>query len=277
MKKKNNEHFEIPSTNIDAIQDLTNIYVDPTIPIKFNIINAKSIKAETINGFPVPFFTPVEPINNNSIIRLGDKQRGNGWRNYTVNKLSYFSMNFTATLEKITSSEINLLQKNDYYNSQIQSAISSFVFDTNIDSSSNEFISFYGPFDEANRKTGLRFEASSGSITGFNPIKLYKIDCSITLYYTNVDDNWYDILVQLKNNDRVIAESLLAAYYEGGMTHAFRLTTTATGITSDGIKIITKLHHGNGAARFWGYNDGNQRGTPNTQISILVEEVRKGL
>ena len=275
LKKHKIENYDVLSNSTDILQNLTNLYIDPSIPITFNEINAEYVTAEDMNGYPIPYFTPVDPINDGSIMRLGDKQRGNGWKNYTVNTPSYFSMTFSATTNTIIPTEKNLLQKNSYEQSDIKDYINLFTFESNIDSSSNKFITFYAPFDESNRKTGLRFDAAEGAITGFNPNKLYKIDCSITFYGTQVDDNWFDISVRLKNKDRIISESILAAHHEVGMTHGFRLTNTCTGITWEGIKIFANLFHGETIAIFWGYND--PRGVPNTQIAIFVEEVRKGL
>jgi hypothetical protein len=269
------EHFEVPTTGVDVIQDLTNIYVDPNIPITFNKIKANSVTAESMNGYIIQSFTPAQPLNDGSIMRLGDKGRGNGWKNYTVNIPSYLSMTFSATLGNIVQKRVyNLLSKNDYLQSQIADNPTLFNFTEDISGTMNKFISFYGPFDETKRLSGLKYDSGEGSIIGFNPQKLYKIDCNVSLYNVLVDDSYIGILLEIKNLDKIICSTKMTSHHDD-MTHSFRLVTYSLGITYEGIKLNLSLYRGESYLGFW--NTGDWQGKPNTNVAIMVEEIRNGL
>jgi hypothetical protein len=276
LKNPNREHFEVPTTGVDVIQDLTNIYIDPTLPLTFNNIKVNSVVAETMNGYPTQPFTPVQPINDGSIMRLGDKVRGSGWKNYTVNIPSYLSMTFSATLSGIsTGQNINLLSKNSYIQSQISDNSKSFNFAQDVSGTMNRFITFYGPFDETRRLTGLKYDSGDGSIIGFIPSILYKIDCNVTLYMTGNNGSTCRLIFQIKNVDNVLCETQMTAHHDG-MTHSFRLVTYYVGITYEGIQLnigLSKADDEN--LEFWNYND--WKGKPNTNVAIMVEEIRNGL
>lgn len=276
LKNPNREHFEVPTTDVDVIQNLTNVYVDPSTPITFNNIKVKSVIAESMNDYPIQLFTPVQPINDGSIMRLGDKLRGNGWKNYTVNIPSYLSMTFSGTLSGISKGQNkNLLLINSYVQSQISENPTLFNFSDDVSGTTNRFISFYGPFDETRRLSGLKYNSGTGTIIGFIPSKLYKIDCDVTLYMTSNTGNTCRLFFQIKNIDKILCETQMTAHHDG-MTHSFRLITYCVGITYDGIELNIGLSESGGnSVVFWNYND--FKGRPNTNVAIMVEEIRNGL
>jgi len=275
LKNHIREHFEVPTTGVDVIQDLTNIYIDPNLPITFNNIKANSVTAESMNGYIMQPFTPVQPLNDGSIMRLGDKGRGNGWKNYTVNIPSYLSMTFSATLGDIVQKRTyNLLSKNDYIQSQFADNPTLFNFTEDISGTMNNFISFYGPFDEAKRLSGLKYDSGEGKIIGFNPDKLYKIDCNVSLYDVEVDNSWSGILLEIKNGEKIICSTKMTSHNDK-MTQSFRLVTYSLGITYEGIILNLSLYRGDSYLGFWKTDE--WKGRPNTTVAIMVEEIRNGL
>jgi hypothetical protein len=277
FKNHNREHFEVPTTGVDVIQDLTNIYIDPNIPITFNKIKANSVTAESMNGYIMQPFTPVQPLNDGSIMRLGDKGRGNGWKNYTVNIPSYLSMTFSATLGDIVQNRIyNLLSKNDYLQSQISDTVRFFNFSDDVSGTMNEFLTFYGPFDETKRLSGLKYDSGTGTIKGFNPEKLYKIDCNVSLYDVYTDNSYMGILLEIKNGEKIICSTVMTSHHNK-MTHSFRLVTYSLGITYEGIKLNLSVYRGDPGKSLNFWNTGDWKGRPNTTVAIMVEEIRNGL
>jgi hypothetical protein len=279
LKKLKNENFEVSSTGIDVVQNLTNLYIDPNMTITFNNINANSVTAETMNNNLIPLITPREPLVDGSIMRLGDKVLGNGWRNYALNTPSYLSMVFSATLGRFYNGTTkNLLSKEAYVQSDIAGNPSDFTFAPEVSSGMNKFITFYGPFDEVKRLSGLKYDVGLSAIIGFDPKKTYKIDCNVTLYYTQSNISSHRFYFYMKNDDRSLAHTEMTAHHGAGMTHAFRLVTTCTGITFSGIQICLVPNRGDPAdtyIQFWG--SGEEKGQPNTNFTIMIEEIRKGL
>jgi hypothetical protein len=277
LKKKRNEKFEIPSTSIDVIQNLTNLYVDPSIPITFNNINANSvIVAENLNGTPVPLFTLVEPIRDGHLMRLGSKERGNGWRNYPLGPVQYISMTFSGKLNRLNKGETkNLLAKNGtYVKSDLQDSESYFTVNQADTSGSNLFMS-YSTVIYANAKKGLHYSAGEGAIIGFSIDTVYRIDCAITIYSGETRNRENQLIAQIVNIDTVLCEAILPTYEDYRPQH-FRLHTYARDITYEGIKIIISLSENSidGSSVGWRIDD---YAYPNVNLAITVEEVKMGI
>jgi hypothetical protein len=185
-------------------------------------------------------------------------------------------MTFSATLSGISTGQtINLLSKNSYVQSEISDNPNSFNFAQDVSGTMNRFITFYDPFDKTIRLTGLKYDSGDGSIIGFIPSILYKIDCDVTLYMTSNNGNTCRLLFQIKNVNNVLCETQMTAHHDG-MTHSFRLVTYYVGITYEGIQLnigLSKADDEN--LEFWNYND--WKGKPNTNVAIMVEEIRNGL
>jgi hypothetical protein len=184
----------------------------------------------------------------------------------------------------------NLLNKESYTFSEGNRTVlnladnDSFNFPAKTDGSNNKFYSFNGPFNDQLTLTGLRYDSALSSIVGFDPNKLYKIDCTISLYNLIGYDGWSKVRALITNVSsdeskvKIFGQTESAAHHEE-MTVVLRVGCYKKDIPWSGIQLSLQHNLGDGKTlSFWNYaKTDDHRPHPSVNVTILVEEIKNGL
>jgi hypothetical protein len=301
--KKNNiktdtyEHFnnfEVYSE--DSLQNINNLvdaYSKIKSEAKFNKLISKNITAETLNKYSIIKLEKAKvDYNTGDILRYNTNDNVNAWINSPPVKPQWTTMMIYGTLKPIKHTpSSNVLNRESYAYTAGNTTVlnlsedDKFNFPPKTDGSSNFFYSFNGPFNDKTNKTGLRYDSASSSIVGFDPKKLYKIDCTLSLYYAQGYNAWSGVGFKITDANPDLTKLLTygetSSAAHSDMTIVLRVGCYTSGIEWRGIQFHVwnvKDSSPDKDVTFWGWDSTNNvRPHPCVNVSILVEEIRKGL
>jgi hypothetical protein len=299
IKNDRFEHFydfEVYSEeSLNNINKLSDAYSKLQNIATFDKLISKNITAQSINTHSI-----IKLGKSKSDYGVGDVLRYNAvdntfdnintWINSPPVRPQWTTMVIYGTLKPIIKTPYtNLLNKESYSFSQGNSTVlnladDSFNFPSKTDGSNNKFYSFNGPFNDKLNLTGLRYDPTLSSIVGFDPKKLYKIDCTISLYNLIGYDGWskVDAIITDVSSDESklkIFGSTTSAAHHNGMTVVLRVGCYKTDIPWSGIQLSLQHNLSDGKRLyFWNYaKTDDHRPHPSVNVTISVEEIRKGL
>ena len=268
------EHFNNPTINLEAVKNIFSTFVNPQNTVSFNNIIAKNINAEQLNNNIVVNIDLSSNLNHGDILKYNSNTKI--WENSRTVFPEYVYLNIYRTADLIQgAAELNLCEKQENKSNLKSSHLSFFPLDRTMDICSNQFYSYYGPYNNITEKFGLRFDLQNGRIFGFNPEKTYKIDCSLQLYGTQTNSESAKCSLLMKTNSgEEIGNARLSGYYGGGMTQNINMKTVRKNLPYEGIRFYLTTKYSNNPKifiTFWEYNIVN--GYYNTTFTIYIQEI----
>jgi hypothetical protein len=287
------EHFNnyeiISEEGLGIINNLETEYNKINTVSKFNILNSVNINTKSLNNHSIINLTTTEPV-------LGDILRystnSNSWVNDSPKFPQVISLNIMGTPKPITNTAVNLLAESSYafYDSSKSilnlSEKNKFNLPPNVESNiwkeRNKYYVFYGPPNPVTKLGGLRFDNITSKIIGFDPKKMYKIDCTISFYSfaesAPGNARLRAFITSDTDKNQLIADTYNTVYAED-QTVVLRLGGYKTGIPYNGIGVYVNKMFGNDLD-FRGWTDRYKNDPawyPQANITLVVEEIRRGV
>jgi hypothetical protein len=297
--------FEVYSEDsLNTLNNLYNAYQNRNNTTNFNKLITNNIIAESLNTHSIIKVNKAgsADFGTGDVLRYSTRDNMNSWINSPPVYPQWVNMTIIGTPKPISQSpHMNLLNRDNYTLGDKSDVLINkdtekdsvldintatnvnrndiFSFEVKVDGSSNKYYSFYGPFNDKTNRTGLRYDPTLSYIVGFDPNKLYKIDCTVIFYGTIPYNTWCNLHLYISNiNDEKYASTKCAAYYIS--THILRVGCIRSNIEATGIKLmIYNINNTPGKdITFWKWNDVNiSHPHPAANISINIEEIRRGL
>ncbi len=271
IKKSNKEHFDISTINLESIKNIYSTFVNPQDTVSFNNIIAKNINTEELNKNIVVDIDLSSNITHGDILKYDSSKKV--WENSKTVFPQYVYLNIYKTLGIIQGQHMDNLLGRTQDTDNIAD-LKYFPLDKTMDICSNEFYSYYGPYNSITNKYGLRYEELGRKIFGFDPAKTYKLDCSLMLYGMLNNSNWTKCsLVVSTVFGKVLLKPYVSAYADG-MTQVINIKTILKNIPYEGIQFFfTTKETGNDnlLVNFWGSTA--TQGRYNTTFTLYIQEI----
>ena len=278
--------------SLNIITNLEKEYNKTNTIATFKNINSSNLETKSINN------RSIIKLDVNTTPQIGDILRyysvsgdeTNAWVNSSPMEPEYLSLIVYGTpLPLEQKVNVNLLLKTSYANHRNEpedlnlNSNELFNFEGNKQGTQNKYYTFNCKVDPATRPVGLKYDIGRGKIIGFDPKKIYRIDCTISFYKFPEDGNdggrIMAFITKGEGEADIIARTYLTVW-RGNSGLVLRLGGFKEGIPKEGIGIYiqnlwtAQKFHFRGYEQKYAYE---RAWYPAANITVLIEELRRGI